>query len=106
MMRITEDSIYAVLRQVEDPELLINIVDLGLIYEITLTDRGEKCDVQVKMTMTSPGCPAGPELVCDAKEAIRDLGEQVGEVNVEVVMTPPWTPDRMTDEARDELGIF
>ncbi|MDD4266929.1 MAG: metal-sulfur cluster assembly factor [Pirellulales bacterium] len=106
MIRITEDSVHAVLRQVEDPELLINIVDLGLIYEIALAEHGGKCDVHVKMTMTSPGCPAGPELVREAKEAIRDLGEQIGEVTVEVVMNPPWTPDRMTDEARDELGIF
>ncbi len=106
MNRITEDSVYAALRQVEDPELFVNIVDLGLIYEASLVENGGKCDVTVKMTMTSPACPAGPELVANAKEAIQDLGEMVGEVTVEVVMTPPWTPDRMTEEARDELGIF
>ena len=105
-MQITQDSVYAALRQVEDPELFINIVDLGLIYETNLVENGGKWDVSIKMTMTSPGCPAGPELVANAKEAIRDLGEQVGDVKVEVVLNPPWTPDRMTDEARDELGIF
>ena len=105
-MQITQDSVYAALRQVEDPELFINIVDLGLIYEANLVENGGKWDVSIKMTMTSPGCPAGPELVANAKEAIRDLGEQVGDVKVEVVLNPPWTPDRMTDEARDELGIF
>ncbi len=106
MNRITEESVYAALRQVEDPELFINIVDLGLIYEVSLTENEGKSDILVKMTMTSPGCPAGPELVANSKEALRDLGEQVGEVTVKVVLDPPWSPDLMTDEARDELGIF
>jgi metal-sulfur cluster biosynthetic enzyme len=106
MNRITEDSVYAALRQVEDPELFVNIVDLGLIYEAALTEKDGKWDISVKMTLTSPACPAGPELIGNAKEALQDLGEQVGEVTVEVVLSPPWTPDRMTEEARDELGIF
>ena len=106
MMIITEDSVHAALRQVEDPELFINIVDLGLIYEVVVTEVGEKWDVAVKMTLTSPACPAGPELVANAREAIEDLGEMVREAKVEVVLTPPWTPDLMTEEARDELGIF
>ena len=106
MSRITQESVYAALRQVEDPELFINIVDLGLVYETSLTENNGKWDISVKMTMTSPGCPAGPELVANAKEALRDLGEEVGEVTVQVVLNPPWTPDLMTDEARDELGIF
>ncbi|MHB8902475.1 MAG: metal-sulfur cluster assembly factor [Thermoguttaceae bacterium] len=105
-MNITQNSVYAALRQVEDPELFINIVDLGLIYEASLTENNGKTDVFVKMTMTSPGCPAGPELVANAKEALRDLGEAVGEVTVKVVLDPPWSPDLMTEEARDELGIF
>lgn len=106
MIQITEESVHAALRQVEDPELFVSIVDLGLIYETSLVENDGKWDVFVKMTLTSPGCPAGPELVANAKEAIQDLGEQVGEVTVEVTLTPPWTPDRMTEEARDELGIF
>lgn len=106
MSRITQESVYAALRQVEDPELFINIVDLGLVYETSLTENNGKWDISVKMTMTSPGCPAGPESVANAKEALRDLGEEVGEVTVQVVLNPPWTPDLMTDEARDELGIF
>ncbi len=106
MNRITQESVYAALRQVEDPELFVNIVDLGLIYEVSLAENEEKWDVYVKMTMTSPACPAGPELVAAAREAVLDLGEQVGKVTVEVSLTPPWSPDRMTEEARDELGIF
>ena len=102
---LSEDTIYAALRQVNDPELFINVVDLGLIYEVAVTPSDEKCDVQVKMTMTSPACPAGPELVQEVKEVLRAL-EEVNQVKVEVVLSPPWTPDRMTEEARDELGMF
>jgi metal-sulfur cluster biosynthetic enzyme len=105
-MPIAEESIYAALRQVYDPELLVNIVDLGLVYEVQVAEREGKSDVRVKMTMTSPACPVGPELVAEVKDAIETLGEEVGKVDVEIVLSPPWTPDRMTDEARDQLGMF
>lgn len=89
------------LREVIDPELLINIVDLGLIYDI----RPEHDKVTVDMTLTSPACPAGPQLVQQAKLALEKLdGIETAEINL--VMTPPWTPERMTDDARDKLGIF
>jgi metal-sulfur cluster biosynthetic enzyme len=58
------------------------------------------------MTMTSPACPAGPQIIQEAKDVLADLGEAVGKVTVEIVLDPPWTPDRMTDEARDELGMY
>jgi len=105
-MPIAEESVFAALRQVYDPELLVNIVDLGLIYEVDVTEREGKSDIHVKMTMTSPACPAGPELIRDARDAITGLSEEIGNVEVEMVMSPPWTPDRMTEEARDELGMF
>lgn len=105
-MQVTEDSIYAILRQVHDPELLVNIVDLGLVYEVKLTPQGEQTDVDIKMTMTSPACPAAPQIIQESKDAIATLGEAVAEVNIELVLSPPWTPDRMTEEARDELGMF
>jgi metal-sulfur cluster biosynthetic enzyme len=106
-MALTEDSIYAALRQVNDPELFVNVVDLGLIYEVLVTDRpGGKSDIAVKMTMTSPACPAGPQLVQDVKDVLADLGEEAGQVTVMIVLDPPWTPDRLTDEARDELGMY
>ncbi len=105
-MAIAEESIYAALRQVHDPELLVNIVDLGLVYEVQVAEREGKSDVRVKMTMTSPACPVGPELVAEVKDAVETLGEEVGKVEVEIVLSPPWTPDRMTDEARDQLGMF
>jgi metal-sulfur cluster biosynthetic enzyme len=66
---------------------------------------GEKDNVKIEMTMTSPACPAGPQLIGQSKQVVGAL-EGVGDVEVKLVMTPPWTPDRMTEEARDQLGIF
>jgi metal-sulfur cluster biosynthetic enzyme len=106
-MALQEDQVREALKQVIDPELFVNIVDLGLIYEVEILPEGEaeKHDVKIKMTMTSPMCPAGPQLVADTKKYASDL-EQVNEVEVEVVMDPPWTQDMMSDDARDQLGIF
>ncbi len=108
MALLQEDHVREALKQVIDPELFVNIVDLGLIYEVEVlpeqTEDG-KHDVKIKMTMTSPMCPAGPQLVADTKKYAGDV-EQVNEVEVEVVMDPPWTQDMMSDDARDQLGIF
>jgi metal-sulfur cluster biosynthetic enzyme len=101
-----EESVYAALRKVNDPELMVNVVDLGLIYEVRLTEQKGKTDVLVKMAMTTPACPAAPELIREVKDRVRDLGDDVGGVEVEVVSSPPWTPDRMTEEARDQLGMY
>ena len=105
-MAIAEDTVREALKQVIDPELFVNIVDLGLIYEVdvqTLDDGKDR--VSVDMTMTSPACPAGPQLLSQSKEAVGRL-EGVSDVEVKLVMEPPWTPDRMTEDARDQLGIF
>ena len=80
---------------------MINIVDLGLIYEVEL----DGSDVSVDMTLTSPACPAGPQIMQQAKMALEQL-DNVGEAKIRLVMSPPWSPDRMTDDARDQLGIF
>ena len=105
-MPIAEDVVREALKQVIDPELFVNIVDLGLIYEIKIEENDQgTSDVQVEMTMTSPACPAGPQLLGQSKEFVSRL-ENVGEVDVRLVMEPPWTPDRMTEDARDQLGIF
>lgn len=105
-MPVAEDKVREALKQVIDPELFVNIVDLGLIYEVKVDENDEgKSDVQVEMTMTSPACPAGPQLLGQSKEVVSRL-DDVGEVDVKLVMTPPWTPDRMTEDARDQLGIF
>ena len=104
-MSIPEETIYAALKQVNDPELFVNLVDLGLIYEVQCTEVDGKTNIHVKMTMTSPACPAGPQLLQESRDVLLDL-EGVGEVEIEMVMTPPWTPKRMSEAARDELGMF
>lgn len=106
-MTLAEDTVREALKQVIDPELYVNIVDLGLIYLISVdeADSEGQHDVKVEMTMTSPMCPAGPQLVAGTKAAAEGL-EQVKSCDVKVVMDPPWSPDKMTEDARDHLGIF
>jgi metal-sulfur cluster biosynthetic enzyme len=104
-MAISEESVREALKQVIDPELFVNVIDLGLIYLVELQPAEDKTDVKIEMTMTSPACPAGPQLVSQAKSVVGAL-EGAGNIEVKVVMVPPWTPDRMTEEARDQLGIF
>ena len=96
-----EAELIEALKQVIDPELMINVVDLGLVYEIDQQDG----KVSVDMTLTSPACPAGPQIMQQAKMALEKL-EGVSEANIKLVMSPSWTPERMTDDARDQLGIF
>ena len=98
---VDEADLIEALREVIDPELMINIVDLGLVYSINHTDR----KAQVEMTLTSPACPAGPQIIMQSKMALEKL-EGVDVAEIKLVMSPPWTPARMTDEARDQLGIF
>jgi metal-sulfur cluster biosynthetic enzyme/nitrite reductase/ring-hydroxylating ferredoxin subunit len=104
---LSEDIVRELLKQVKDPELFVNIIDLGLIYNVSFSAAPDnsKQNVSIDMTMTSPACPAGPQLIADAKRAV-NTHENVEEVEVRIVMEPPWTPDRMTDDGRDQLGIF
>lgn len=96
-----QETIMNALRTVKDPELNVNVVDLGLIYTV----QTRETEVDVEMTLTTPACPAGPEILRNAVGALEKI-EGVSKANVKLVMSPPWTPDRMSDEARDELGIF
>jgi metal-sulfur cluster biosynthetic enzyme len=105
-MPVAEDNVREALKLVIDPELFVNVVDLGLIYEVKIEEQPDgKSNVGIHMTMTSPACPAGPQLLGQSKDFVSRL-EGVGEVDVRLVMDPPWTPDRMTEDARDQLGIF
>jgi len=107
-MALTEDHVREELKKVIDPELFVNIVDLGLIYNVEFEaseDDDSKQNVMIDMTMTSPMCPAGPQLIANSKQVVSAIDE-VAEVEVKIVMTPPWTPDCMTEDARDQLGIF
>jgi metal-sulfur cluster biosynthetic enzyme len=99
-MALSEDGVWEALKVVVDPEINMNIVDLGLIYEI---DISENNDILVKMTLTSPGCPFGPQIVQQTTDVL-DSQENVGETEVEIVWDPPWGPDKMSEEARMIFG--
>jgi len=95
---ITEDQIYQALSNVRDPELPLNIVDLGLVYDVSVHDDA----VAVKMTLTTPGCPMHSTIKEEAEEALRKL-PGIQAVQVEIVWDPPWNPDMMSEEARRTL---
>lgn len=98
---ITEDSVRLALRRVKDPELNLNIVDLGLVYGITV-DEGNR--VIVDMSLTSPGCPAGPQIIHDVERTIQAL-PGVGKVAVNLVWEPFWTPERIEPRVRAYMGL-
>ena len=102
---LSEDLVREELKKVIDPELFVNLVDLGLIYNVDLLPAEGKTTIKIDMTMTSPMCPAGPQLIANSKQVVGQL-PGVASVEVKIVLDPPWTPDKMTDEARDQLGIF
>jgi metal-sulfur cluster biosynthetic enzyme len=97
---LTEDQVRLALRRVKDPEINLNIVDLGLVYDIAVSGR----DVTVDMSLTSPGCPAGPQILHDAEEQLRAL-PGTGEVTVNLVWSPPWTPERIEPRVRAYMGF-
>ncbi|HDH99487.1 MAG: aromatic ring hydroxylase [Candidatus Latescibacterota bacterium] len=97
---VTEEKVWEALKGCYDPEIPVNIVDLGLVYEVKVEDG----DVRVKMTMTAPGCPLSAWIARQAEDAVRSL-EGVKDVHVELVWDPPWTPDRMSEEAKRTLGL-
>ena len=97
---VTPDAVRKALRAVKDPELGLNIVDIGLVYDITVSDAG---DALVQMTLTSPGCPSGPEILEDARVVVQDL-EGINSAQIELVWEPYWTPERMDPRVRAFLG--
>ena len=96
---VSEKLILTALKHVLDPEIGVNIVDLGLVYEVKV----ENGDVYIKMTMTTPGCPLHESISKGAEEAVRQL-PGVESVKVDLVLEPAWTPERMSDWARKQLG--
>jgi FeS assembly SUF system protein len=97
-----EEQVVAALKTVRDPELPVNLVDLGLIYELEVTRGGS---VYVEMTLTAPSCPVAGSLPGEVERAIRAV-PGVDDVRVKLVWTPPWTQERMSEEARLELGLL
>ena len=97
---LDKEKVIEALKEVYDPEIPVNIVDLGLIYEVEI-DNGE---VDVKMTLTAAGCGMGPYIAQQAEWAISEL-EEVEDVNVDIVFEPPWDPEKITEDGKKLLGI-
>jgi metal-sulfur cluster biosynthetic enzyme len=96
----TREEVVDALRQVEDPELGMDIVDLGLLYDVEVDD----AKVKILYSLTSMGCPAGPLIEQDIERVAREV-PGVGAVETELTFEPPWSPDRMSDDAKFILGI-
>jgi metal-sulfur cluster biosynthetic enzyme len=98
----TDDMVREAIRnEVFDPELGLNIVDLGLIYDVTVANN----TADITFTLTSPGCPVGPEIMTNMRRAVSQF-DDIEEVELHMVFSPPWSPAMMSEEAKDELGYF
>ena len=97
---ISQDQVKLALRKVKDPELGLNIVDLGLVYNIAL----DANNIHIDMTLTSPGCPAGPQIMSDVERVLQAL-PGVGEVELNLVWSPYWTPERIEPRVRAYMGL-
>jgi FeS assembly SUF system protein len=98
---VTKDEIITVLKDCYDPEIPINIWDLGLVYDINVLDDG---NVGIKMTLTAPGCMMGGMIAEEVKSKIKAMNG-VKDVKVDLVWEPPWSPDKMSEEAKAQMGI-
>ena len=101
---VTVESVHAMLKQCYDPEIPVNIVDLGLVYDTTLGEGGDGTEVTVKMTLTAQGCGMGPTIAADAQSKILSL-DGVASADVEIVWDPPWNQSMISDEGRETLGM-
>lgn len=101
---LTEDKIWQVLKDVYDPEIPVNIVDLGLVYDLQILPVSGKTRVEMKMTLTAPGCGMGQAIAMDARGRIESL-PGVEEADVQVVWDPPWNPQMISPEGRARLGM-
>lgn len=97
---ITLDDVYEALRDVYDPEIPVNIVDLGLVRDVALVEG----NIDVKMTLTFAGCGMGPYIAQQAEWRLAEL-EGIDDINVDLVFDPPWTPDEITEEGKKLLGL-
>ena len=102
---VQEEQVWEQLRTVYDPEIPVNIVELGLIYDLQIKDQKEGSQVHLKMTLTAPGCGMGPAIAMDAEMKIRNI-PSVKDVQVEIVWEPLWDREMMSDEAKLQLGMM
>ena len=100
-----EAAVWEQLRTVFDPEIPVNIVDLGLVYDCQVVEEEGKKQASVKMTLTAPGCGMGPTIAADAENKIRQISE-IEAANVELVWDPPWTQDMISEEGKMKLGMI
>jgi metal-sulfur cluster biosynthetic enzyme len=98
-MPITEEQVKEALTNVYDPEIGMNVIELGLVYDIEVDDED---NVSIEMTLTSPGCPLGEILTQQVDHVLRAIGAK--STRVDIVWSPPWTPDMMSEEAKEKLG--
>jgi metal-sulfur cluster biosynthetic enzyme len=97
----TKDDVMEALKKVEDPELGMDIVDLGLVYDVEIAD----ANVKVIHSLTSMGCPAGPMIQEDIANTVKETFPDVEDVELELTWDPPWTPERMSEDAKFILGF-
>jgi FeS assembly SUF system protein len=97
---VSKEDVMKVLKECYDPEIGISLVDLGLIYDVKV----DKDKVRIKMTLTTPGCPMHSMMAEDVKEKVSKI-KGVKSVNIDLVFDPPWTPDKMSEEAKKMLGF-
>lgn len=106
-MVVTEDMVRVALKNVIDPEIGLDIVSLGLVYNVDILDDGKL--VGIDMTLTTPACPAGPQILGQAKSEVmglQDVYTDLADVKINLVWSPFWNPSMMSEEAREELGFF
>lgn len=103
--KVNEDNLWLTLRTIYDPEIPVNLVDLGLIYDCRIEEHDGKCIVNIKMTLTTPGCGMGPVLLADVQHRLVRV-PHVDEVKVELVFDPPWDRSMMSEVAQLELGMY
>jgi metal-sulfur cluster biosynthetic enzyme len=102
-MAITSEEVRERIREnVMDPEIGLNIVDIGLIYGVDIGDNS----IDIDMTLTSPGCPVGPQIIYEVKQTVKRYYPEVENINVNIVWQPFWSPEMMSEWAKEELGIF
>ena len=99
-----KEKIITEVKKIYDPEIPVNIVDLGLVYDCTVSEEKDGVSVSIKMTLTAPGCGMGPYIAQQAEWAISEI-EDLEDVTVEVVFEPPWSPDMLTEDGKALLGI-
>jgi probable FeS assembly SUF system protein SufT len=99
-----EDKVMAVLRTCYDPEIPVNIVDLGLVYDMAISPGDDGSQIDIKMTLTAPGCGMGGAIAADARQKLIGLAG-VADANVEIVWDPPWNPQMISPEGRERLGM-